>query len=607
MCGIAGWVDWERDLSAEHPLMERMAKSLAHRGPDAQGIWTSRHAALAHRRLIVIDPETGSQPMIFKAGDQPVVITYNGEIYNFQELRDELIGKGHRFWTRSDTEVLLHAYVEWGQDCPSRLNGIFAFGIWDEGRKRLFLARDHLGVKPLVYAQRGSSIIFGSEEKALFAHPAVRPVVGNEGLAEVLCALPLQVPGTTIYKDMFEVPPGCSVTFDRGTTTVARYWRLETALHTDDLETTAFKIRDLLKDIVRRQLVADVPVATMLSGGLDSSGITALAAGEFSRNGERLGSYSLDFVGHARDFEPTFVRRDMDTPWATKVARHVGVDQRVVLVDYPELLEHIMVPTLALDRPGIGQIETTLYLLCKAMKQKATVALSGESADELFGGYPWFHSPEALTASTFPWIATYKDRAVRNESYLSPEVKARVAPRAYVERRYREALAEVPRLAGESPEETRRRENLYLNQTRLLPTLLARKDRMSMASGLEVRVPFCDHRLVQYVWNIPWPMKRTGDIEKGILRRALKGVLPDDVLQRRKCPFPKTQNPAYAEGVRRRAIEIITDTNAAIQSFVDRNVLATWDESSSPNPEPPPYELIIQIEGWLRAYKIEFA
>lgn len=607
MCGIVGWIDWERDLSEESPLVERMATTLVHRGPDAQGIWASKRAVLAHRRLSVIDSKAGGQPMLYKSATRNCVITYNGEIYNFQELRHELIGKGHEFRTRSDTEVLLHSYLEWGEECVEHLNGIFAFGIWDDTRQRLILARDHLGVKPLIYAQRETSIIFGSEVKALFAHPAVRPRVGNEGMAEVLCALPIKAPGTTIYRDVFEVPPGCLAIFEHGRTTVSRYWSLESAPHTDDLETTTFKLRELLVDTVHRQLVADVPLATMLSGGLDSSGITALVAREFSRTGRRLSSYTIDFANRVRDFKPTETRRDADAPWATKVACEVGVELRTVMVDSPELLDRIMAPVFALDRPGLGQIDTTLFLLCKAMKLDATVALSGEAADEVFGGYPWFHGPEALTAATFPWVATYQHRASVTESYLSPEVKARLAPRTYVQRRYEEALADVPRLAFESAAAARRRENLFLNQTRLLPTLLDRKDRMSMASGFEVRVPFCDHRLVQYVWNIPWDMKQSDGIEKGILRRAFADVLPDDVLRRRKSPFPKSQNPAYEEAVRRRANEILGDTNAAIQPFVDRSALKKWDESSLNSPAPPPYELIIQIEGWLKAYKVEFA
>jgi asparagine synthase (glutamine-hydrolysing) len=610
MCGIVGWIDWERDLTKERSMIENMAKSLQHRGPDAQGVWLSERAALAHRRLIVIDPESGQQPMIFTADKRKYVITFNGEIYNFHELRSELEGKGHRFNTRSDTEVLLRSYVEWGESCVERLNGIFAFGIWDDQKQSLFLARDHLGVKPLFYAQRGSSLLFGSEIKALLANPLVKPQVEVQTLVQIFASLTLHVPGETVYKDVFEVKPAHWMTFDKGGIRGARYWQLQSAPHTDDLETTISKIRSLLKDTVKRQLIADVPVATMLSGGLDSSGVTALAALEFKRQGRQLNTYSIDFKDHAKHFKPNFMHLSLDTPWALKVAEHSGTDQHTVVIDTPDLLENLMVPTLGHDRPGLGQMETSLYLLCRAMKEKATVALSGESADEVFGGYPWFHNQEAINAPTFPWMALLKKSGVRSSyDYLLPKFKTKASQEDYVARCYAEAIAEVPRLAGESPEAARLREIFYLNQTRFLPVLLDRKDRMSMAVGFEVRVPFCDHRLVQYVWNIPSEMKSTGDIEKGILRRALEDFLPHDVLYRRKSPYPASQNPTYVAGVRDLAQRVINDPDAKIHSFVDIEALKADLEAQTDGSNEPsfnmPFEQIVQIEEWLKRYKIE--
>lgn len=606
MCGIVGWVDWERNLSLERPCLERMARTLAHRGPDAKGFWISPRATLAHRRLIVIDPEGGSQPMVSDCGAHPVVITYNGEIYNFTELRAELIAKGHTFSTRSDTEVVLRSYIEWPENFLSKLNGIFAIAIWDQAKRQLVLARDHLGVKPLFYRHRSSMVLFASEIKALLAHPSVQPVVGKAGLTQALCGLPLHVPGATLYQDIQEVRPGSSVTFRSEGVSHSSYWRLESAAHADDLETTAGKIRDFLTRSVRRQLVSDVPVVTMLSGGLDSSGITALAAREFSKRHQRLACHTIQFAGENQDFKPTADRADQDLPWALEVARHLEVDHRLFSVTPEELLHNILLPTVALERPGIGQIETTLYLLCRAIKQNATVTLSGESADEVFGGYAWFHEPVALTASTFPWVARHRTRLTMNQCYLSSEMRALLRPDDYLAHRYDEAVAEVPTLAGESVEAARRRVNLYLTQTRLLPTLLDRKDRMSMASGVEVRVPFCDPRLVQYVWNIPWEMKCFGNLEKGILREALTDALPHHVLTRRKCPFPKTQSAIYTAGVRKQALEIVNDSGAALRPFMDRASIEHCNAVANQNGTLPD-ELIIQVEGWLKAFKIESA
>lgn len=605
MCGIVGWISWEQNLSGESATIERMAQAVRHRGPDGQGVWMSQSAALAHRRLIVIDAETGGQPMVYEQGERPIVITYNGELYNFQELRRELEEKGHRFKTRSDTEVLLHCYVEWGEDCVQRLNGIFAFAVWDEARRRLLLARDHLGVKPLFYAQRGASILFGSEIKALLAHPAVQAVINADGLAHIFSSV-VHDPGFTVFQDILEVAPGHQITFEPGRTRVTRYWSLRSAPHTDSLDATVDTIRALLSDTVSRQLVADVPVVMMLSGGIDSSGITALAAREFQRRGRPLRSYSIDFVDHAKHFSPDATHLSLDTPWASRVAEHVGTDHRAVVVDSDELLENLLVPTMAHDKPGFGQVESSLYLFCKAIKRDATVALSGESADEVFGGYPWFFQPDAIKGNTFPWIP----RGAGATRLLSAELLAKASPEAYVDRCYAKAIAEVPRLAGEPADEARRRELFFLNQTRFLPVVLDRKDRLSMAAGLEVRVPFCDYRLVEYVWNIPWSMKAVDDIEKGLLRRAFSDILPQDVLYRKKNPYPLSQNPRYFTAIRELFLQLIGDPNAAVRPFIEVAVLRAIAEQSAEHRNPRLnmfFERILQIEGWLKKYRVEIA
>lgn len=286
MCGIVGWIDWQENLTQRGSLMEQMADTLCHRGPDARGQWLSPHAALAHRRLIVIDPQSGGQPMSYQEGERSYTITYNGEIYNFRELRRELESYGHTFRTQSDTEVILHAYAEWGEACVQRLNGIFAFGLWDEQKQQLLLARDHLGVKPLYYAQRGSTILFGSELKVLLSHPLIKAEVDARGLAEILTFS--RVPGSGIYRDVYELRPGHMLLCRQSGLQIRRYWSLRSAPHTDDLATTAEYIRTLLEDTVKHQLIADVPVVTLLSGGLDSSGLTAMAACEFQREGKTL-------------------------------------------------------------------------------------------------------------------------------------------------------------------------------------------------------------------------------------------------------------------------------------------------------------------------------
>lgn len=613
MCGISGWIDWEADLTGQGSVIERMADTLCHRGPDSQGQWLSSRAALAHRRLEIIDPAGGGQPMVYQSGDRLYAIAYNGEIYNFRELRRELEDLGHSFRTRSDTEVLLHAYAEWGEACVSRLNGIFAFGLWDEHQQRLLLARDHLGVKPLYYAQRGSAILFGSELKALLAHPLVKPEIDAQGVTELFSFR--HTPGSGIYRDVYELRPAHLALCDRNGMHISRYWSLRSTLHTDDLPTTAEHIRSLLEDIVKRQLISDAPVVAMLSGGLDSSALTSLAANEFRREGNQLHTYSIDFVESAEHFHGSAIRPSLDAPWVKRVSEYADTIHHTITIDTPELVENLLVPMHAFDYPAMGQAGTSLYLLFKAMKRNAKVALSGESADEVFGGYPWFHSEVAFNAPTFPWIATMMgESASRSRSFLSwlaPDLLQKIRPAEHLAWQYQSALAEVPRLEGEDAREARMREIFYLNLTYFLPMLLDRKDLMSMATGFEVRVPFCDYRLVQYVWNIPWTMKTTGNIEKGILRQALAGILPDDARNRRKSAYPTSQNPTYLNAVRDWALHIINDNNAPIHALMNASIIQAIANDKVPGLQGELaaflFERVIQTNEWLKDYHVTLA
>ena len=611
MCGITGWIDWEEDLSQQGLLIDRMAATQCHRGPDAQGHWLLPRAALAHHRLEIIDPRGGGQPMRYKMGEQTFAITYNGEIYNFRELKRELENLGHVFRTHSDTEVILHAYAEWGTACVARLNGIFAFGLWDEQRQQLLLARDHMGVKPLFYARRGSALLFSSELKALLAHPLVKAEVDAQGLAELLVFR--RSPGCAIYRDVYELRPGHLAVYTREGFHINRYWSLQSAPHHDDVHATAEHIRSLLEDTVRRQLIADVPVVAMLSGGLDSSGLTALAAREFAQEGKQLHTYSIDYADSSAHFEGNALRPSLDAPWVKRVSEHAGTQHHTLTVDTPELIENLLVPLRAHDLPTQGQMNASLYLLCKTMKQDAKVALSGESADEVFGGYPWFHSEAALKSPTFPWLAVLAEEmgshgGERMNAWLSPEVTGKIHPGALMARQYETTLAEVPRLPGEDALNARMRELFYLNQTYFLSMLLERKDRMSMATGFEVRVPFCDYRLVQYVWNIPWSMKQTGNIEKGILREAFAGILPDDARLRRKSAYPTSQNPSYTAALRDLVLHIVQDNNAPLQPLINVPVVRAIAEGKVPalrgEFEQMLLERLIQMNAWIEEYHV---
>jgi asparagine synthase (glutamine-hydrolysing) len=547
MCGITGWVSYRRDLTAERPTLDAMTATMACRGPDAAGVWIDTHAALGHRRLAVIDLPGGAQPM--EAPEARIALVYSGEAYNFTELREELGRRGHAFRTESDTEVVLRGYLEWGEAIAERLNGMYAFAIWDSRTETLVMVRDRMGIKPFYYYPTDDGVLFGSEPKAVLANPLAEPVVDLDGLRELFTFV--KTPGVAIWSGMREVLPGTVVTVDRNGRHERTYWSLAAREHTDDVETTVATVRELLDDIVRRQLVADVPLCVLLSGGLDSSAITALSGRQLAAAGEKVRTFAVDFSGQTENFVPDGFRSTPDAPYVAEVARHVGSVHRDIVLDpgtlaAPELRRRTVA---ARDLPlGLGDLDSSLYLLFEAIRGHSTVALSGEAADEVFGGYSWFHDPAAVNAPTFPWLAAMAALLPPDqvwESMLREDFEHHLDAMGYLRDSYATALAEVPHLDGQTGQERRMREVCYLHLTRFVRTLLDRKDRMSMAVGLEVRVPFCDHRLVEYVYNTPWAMKTFDGREKSLLRAATADMLPRSVVERVKSPYPSTQDVRY--------------------------------------------------------------
>lgn len=610
MCGIAGWVDFERDLAGQHALVQEMTQTMEQRGPDAEGLWLCGHAALGHRRLAVIDVEGGRQPMTVQADGRTVaVITYSGEVYNFRELRAELASRGHGFRTRSDTEVVLRAYLEWGEQFADHLNGMYALALWDVRREELLLVRDRMGIKPLFYYPLPNGILFGSEPKAILANPLADRSVGADGLREIFVAV--KTPGFTIFRGMREILPGQIVRIGRSGLTSRRYWTLQAGEHTDDLNTTIGTVRELLNDIVARQLVSDVPLCVLLSGGLDSSVITALAAAEFrTAKLGKIRSFAVDFSGYTDNFKPDATRDAPDAPFVRELAQHAGTEHRDVTLDGHELTNpDVRTAVLhAYDRPtSTGDGNTSLYLLFRAIRRHSTVALSGEGADEVFGGYPWFFQPDAVRAQTFPWLVFFRFRQIM-AGVFDPALLAELDLAAFEADSYRQALTEVPRIPGESATEERMRELCYLHLTRFLQVLLDRKDLMSMAVGLEVRVPFCDHRLVQYLFNTPWSMKTFDGREKSLLRAACADDLPPSILERRKAIYPTTQDPAYEMALRQELARIFDNQNSPAGPLLDRNAVRELLASPAPKTTSAltrfPLELAFELNNWLTAYDV---
>lgn len=602
MCGITGWVSFERDLTRHRDEVEAMTATMACRGPDAGGVHLERHAGLGHRRLAVIDVEGGAQPMSARTDDGEVVLLHSGEVYGFAELRGELVRRGHRFSTRSDTEVVLRGYLEWGEAVAERLDGMVALAIWDARVERLLLVRDRLGIKPLYYAETQDGVLFGSEAKALLANPLADRAVDLDGLrAVVSLAVP---PGAALWRGMREVLPGGVVTVDRGGLREHRYWTLRSRPHTDDLATTVGTVRSLLEDVVAHQTVSDVPRCTLLSGGLDSSALTAMAALRLAERGEQVRSFAVDFTGGGGDDGAT-----PDGPFAREVAAHVGAQHQRIVLEHAAMADPSVRRAViaARDSPMTwGDIDSSTLLLFRAVREHSTVALSGEGADEVFGGYDWFHQAEKRAQHSFPWMEMLvRGSEAQLASRLRDDLVRALDLAAYVREQHAAAVAEVEHPGGEDEEEGRRRTTSYLAVTRILRSLLERKDRLSMAVGLEVRVPFCDHRLVEYVYNAPWALKSYDGREKSLLRGAAAHLLPASVLERRKLPYPSNPDHGYTRAVLAQAAELVA-TGDPVLELVDAAWLeraARRDPAATPAAVRAGVERVLDLSTWLDLYQ----
>ncbi len=607
MCGIAGWADARNSLEDQNEAVLKMRNSIRHRGPDASGSFYAPHCRLAHTRLAVIDPENGMQPMRF--GNFTIV--YNGELYNTEDLRAELIRRGMEFLTRSDTEVLLKSYALWGKECLKKLNGIYAFAVWDSEEQTLFLARDRIGVKPLFYFKYDGGLLFASEIKALLAHPYVKPVLDEEGAASLLMLGPARKGGCGVFQGIQELCPGEYAVFHGGKMEKKAYWSLEARPHTEDLPETLDHLRWLLTDSIERQLVSDVPLCTFLSGGLDSSLISAIAARRYKAEGRQLSTYSVDYKDNRKNFVASSFQPDEDAPWIIKMSEFIGSEHTNVVIDSPQLAQALIPSMEARDLPGMADVDSSLYLFCGEVKKRFTVAVSGECADEIFAGYPWYHKPELLNAEGFPWARSTSQRA----GLLRPELSAKISPAEYVSRAAAETAARASVLDTDSERDKAVRRMFMLNFYWFMQTLLDRKDRCSMAHGLEVRVPFCDHRIAEYAYNIPWEMKALDGREKGLVRKVSEEFLPHDVVWRKKSPYPKTHNPTYSRLVFDQFRKLSAEKDFHLTELLDRKrideLIETEGKSFSENwygqlmCTPQMFAYLIQLELWLRKYQPE--
>ena len=600
MCGIFGVVNYQLN-EVKTPYDMSCVQAVLHRGPDEGGNFYDKHVFLGHRRLSVVDIEQGKQPMAF----HHYTMVYNGELYNTEEIRQELLEAGYTFKGHSDTEVLLKAYVCFGEKVVEKLNGIYAFAVWNSKDQSLYVARDRAGVKPLYYCLLPDGLIFASEQKQILQYTRKNEIT-LEGFKELLGVGPSHTPGHGLYKGIEELKPGYYMKLSAGHVELTQYWELEANEHKDDFETTVAKTREILLDAIKRQLVSDVPLCTFLSGGIDSSAITAIAASQM----KNLHTFSIDYEDNLKYFKKTDFTVSQDNDFIKLISDLNHTNHHYCVISNQDLADALTDAVHFHDMPGMADVDSSLYWFCKKIKEDFTVSLSGECADEIFGGYPWFYR-EPMNGM-FPWL---RDLAIRN-TLLKPEWQEKLDLVGYATERFNESVAMAPILEGDSDLNNEKRQLTYLNTKWFMTTLLDRKDRMSMGASLEVRVPFADHRLMEYLYNIPWEMKFYDGMEKGLLRKALEGVLPDEVLYRKKNPYPKTHNPHYTELIQTLLREALSDSDSILHEIFDEQklwALANTNEEIITRPwfgqlmtQPQLIAYLYQFHVWFKEYHMSF-
>lgn len=603
MCGIAGILGRNTPL----PVLDRMLVTMARRGPDDSGIYREAGVQLLHSRLAIVDPQRGVQPMKLSFDGENYVLVYNGELYNTPELRRELIELGHSFTTHCDTEVVLHGYAQWGEGCLEKFNGIFGFAVWHCREKKLFLARDRMGVKPLFYAALSGGFVFASEIKTILAQGEVKPILDREGAAQLLLLGPGRLPGSGVFHSIEELEPGCCGSYVNGKWNVKRYWKLRDREHRDSLGKTLETVRYLVTDAICRQMVSDVGIGCFLSGGLDSSIITAVCSNTMKEKGIELPTFSVDYKGSERYFTANAFQPESDNDYIRIMEANFHTRHHWTVLEPEELEEALYKAVLARDLPGMADVDSSLLCFCGQIRKDVKVALSGECADEIFGGYPWYRDPKIRSQAGFPWAQNTLQRA----GLMTQSLRRLVNPEEFVMDAYTDTCRESDVLPGTTAEDRRIKEMVNLNFRWFMQTLLDRKDRMSMYHSLEVRVPFCDYRIAEYLYGVSWNFKELGGKEKGLLRQAVKGLLPEKVQYRKKNPYPKTFDPRYEALVENKLNELM-EKDVPLWSLADKSTVSTCLNTDSPWPwygqlmrRPQTIAYLLQLNYWLEEYKVE--
>ncbi len=553
MSSFGGFFGLNNSDEEKTAILNAINEAQKQRGPEKQEIFCSEEMGIAagtgrnenlKDTVPFCDPEdSGCKPFVYSAGNETYAVALDGEFYNRRELSAILKIRGEDGNTSCDEELACKLYLCMGPEFIRHVNGVFAMAIVDSKEKRIVLYRDRIGAKPLFWTRRGEVIYFASLLKGLFACPGIEPQLDQNGLNEIFSMGPARTPGNGVFKNIFELEPAKLMICSRDGVKNIPYWSLESHPHEDSYEKTVEIVTSLVLDAVSRQAKDSSSVCSLLSGGLDSSLVSSICSGILKKQGKRLKTFSFDFKDNDKYFKANDFQPSMDRPYVEIMVKYLDSDHQYLECDSQMQADLLYDSVLAADLPVMADIDSSLLHFCSQVGKTASVALTGECADEIFCGYPWYHKRELLEADTFPWTRDLEARKV----LLKDDFVDSLSMEEYVERRYRESLDQVPVCREDRADNARKREIAWLNLRWFMQTLLNRMDRTSSVSGLTARVPFADHRIIEYLWNIPWEMKAKDEVVKNLLRESGRGLLPEEVLFRRKSPYPKTYVPHYEQ------------------------------------------------------------
>lgn len=609
MCGICGYV--KNTNITEDKTIYDMTNSLTLKNPNTINVFIKDNVAFGTKNTSTNSLTYDNQVFTRIIDGIHYTIICNGKLYNLDELKDDLIAKGYNFLTSSNLEVILISYIEYGKDMLNKLNGIFAFAIYNQKSKEIFLARDKLGIKPLFYYNT-NTFIFASEIKAILKNKNVKAKVTKDELCEIFGLGPAHSPGKTFFKDIYEILPGHYAVYSNNTFITKCYWDLRTFKVKDSIDESINKIKLLVTDSLKKQIASNVSVCSMLSGGLDSSILSYLT----NKQVKNLHTFSINFDDNDKDFKGNDYQPTKDSDYVKIMKEFLLTKHTELKFSTDEVYKALKDSMIAKDMPGMADVDSSMLVFCKKIyEQGFKVAISGECSDEIFGGYPWYYKEDLIASEDFPWSRSINVRSkIINSKLVDPSYL-----KSYIKKSYNSVAKNIVYDSDDIFENTFRK-TCYTTIKWFMNTLIERTDRMSMMSGLEVLVPFADYRIFEYVYNVSAKYKlglvdgNSKPCEKYLLRKAFENELPLDIIYRKKSPFPKTYDPKYLEILENTIKNIINKSTSPILEIINvkylyelldshgKNLTENWFGQLMTYPQTLAY--LIQINMWLEEYNI---